>query len=72
MTNYDNSGLVYQVPSHGVYIGERIWQSEKNKSKYFDLQKDIQVGLHLGSIEEMKQRYVDEVCNGVPWQEPED
>ena len=68
MWNSESGEISYGVPVLGTYIGKPMWESEENKSKYFDLQKDMQAGLHLGSLEEMRREYVEQVCGGVPWQ----
>ncbi len=67
----DENKLIHQVSYQNVYIGDHIFESEPNKSKYLDIKKDIQVGLHLGNIEEMKEQYVQEYCDGVPWNDKE-
>lgn len=59
--------IPYEIPAHVVYAGEPLWKSERNKSKYFDLKKDMQIGFSLGSMEEMEQEYIEKVCDGTPW-----
>lgn len=61
----------YRIPIYGVYGGDDLWKAEENRSKYFDLQKDIQVALDLGSIDKLEQEYLEEVCHGIPW-DPEE
>lgn len=56
-----------EIPEHVVYSGKPLWESEKNKSKYFDLKKDMQVGLSLGSMDEMEKEYIEKVCGKTPW-----
>lgn len=60
--------IPYEIPAQGIYVRESLWKSEENRSKYFDLRKDIQAGLHLGNMDELEQEYLDEVCGGVPWE----
>lgn len=67
MQNFSMNEIPYGIPAYGIYGGEGLWKADENKSKYFDLQKDIQVGLDLGSIEELEQEYLEEVCGGVLW-----
>lgn len=69
MENGGTKQIPYEIPTHVVYTGEPLWKSERNKGKYFDLKKDMQAGLSLGSMEEMEQEYIKEVCNGAPWKQ---
>lgn len=68
----NNSILAHSVSSQNIFIGDHIWKSKVNKSKYLDLEMDTQVGLHLGDIEEMKKEYLEEYCNGIPWETVKD
>ncbi|MDE7211034.1 MAG: hypothetical protein K2O03_06270 [Lachnospiraceae bacterium] len=67
MENWGTKGIPYEIPAHIAYAGKPPVKSEKRKSKYFDLQRDTEVGLHLGSMEEMEKEYIEQVCSGVPW-----
>lgn len=67
MENWGIKQIPYEIPEHVVYSGKPLWKSENNKSKYFDMEKDMQVGLSLGSMDDMEREYIDKVCGGVPW-----
>lgn len=67
MRSFGMNEIPYGVPSYGVCGGEELWKSEENKSKYLNFKKDTQVGLDLGSIDELEREYIEEVCDGVPW-----
>lgn len=67
MQRFATNGIPYNIPADGVYIEKRPWKSEKNKSKYFDLQKDTQAGPCLGSMDDMRKEYLEQVCGGIPW-----
>ncbi len=66
----NNSGVAYEIPSHGVCVKDRLWKHAEVDSKYFNLKRDIEVGLHVGNMEDMRQQYLKEVCQGVPWENP--
>ena len=68
----NNSILTHSISFQNVFIGNHIWKSKINKSKYLDLETDTQTGFHLGDVEEMKKEYLEEYCNGVPWETVED
>ncbi len=61
------SKISCEIPAHGIFDAKCLRGSEKNRSKYFDLQKDTQAGLHLGNMDEMEQEYLEQVCGGIPW-----
>lgn len=51
MENKGTKGIPYEIPAHVAYAGRLSAKSGKRKSKYFDLQRDTEVGLHLGNME---------------------
>lgn len=61
------SKISYEIPAHGIFDAGSLRRLEKTRSKYFDLRKDTQAGLHLGNMDEMQQEYLDQVCGGIPW-----
>lgn len=61
------SKISCEIPAYGIFDTKCLRRSEKNRSKYFDLQKDTQAGLHLGNMDEMEQEYLEQVCGGIPW-----
>lgn len=67
MNNLNVNKISDEIPVHGIFDVKCLRKPEKNRSKYFDLQRDTQAGLHLGDIDEMEQEYLEQVCGGVPW-----
>ncbi|MCI8591383.1 MAG: hypothetical protein HFI88_03330 [Lachnospiraceae bacterium] len=65
-----NSGMSYEIPRHGIYVKDRLWKHAEANSKYFDLERDTEVGFHLRNMDDMRQQYLKDVCQGVPWENP--
>lgn len=66
MSESGMNGSLYRIPIYGVYGRDDLWKEEKNRSEYFDLQKDMQVALDLGNIDKLEQEYLEEFCHTTP------
>lgn len=70
MGYHNMDGGLYDIPSHGIYIDNQTSDPATKRSKYFDVVKDTQVGLHLGDIGDLREQYIKQVCGGIPWNNP--
>lgn len=70
MGYFDRDGGAYGIPPHGIYVENHLEGYTEGDSKYFNLIPDTEVGIHLGSMEDMRRQYIETVCNGVPWPDP--
>lgn len=57
----------YGIPTHGKCMGEHIWNADDTVSKYFNLTQDAQIGVRTEGIEQLRNDYLNEVCNGQKW-----
>ena len=62
--------MSYGIPRHGICVKDRLWKHAEANSKYFDLERDTEVGFHLRNMDDMRQQYLKDVCQGVPWENP--